>query len=107
MPHSRESFSGTNGIRNRSMCGLRVSGHCSFISRKKICWDIFLVLQVFYSKVIQIILEIVKAGKLKLIYAKYDKSRIEILSSAVFYLPRDMPVEDFYRPGTQEKKLSH
>lgn len=46
-------------------------------------------------------------GKLKLIYAKYDKSRIEILSSAVFYLPRDMPVEDFYGPGTQEKKLSH
>ena len=42
-------------------------------------------------------------GKLKLIYAKYDKSRIEILSSAVFYLPRDMPVEDFYGPGTQEK----
>ena len=69
------------------------------------CWDIFLVLQVFYSKVIQIILEILKAGKLKLIYAKYDKSRIEILSSAVFYLPRDMPVEDFYRPGTQEKTI--
>ena len=44
-------------------------------------------------------------GKLKLIYAKYDKSRIEILSSAVFYLPRDMPVEDFYGPGTQEKKI--
>lgn len=69
------------------------------------CWDIFLVLQVFYSKVIQIILEILKTGKLKLIYAKYDKSRIEILSSAVFYLPRDRPVEDFYRPGTQEKKI--
>ena len=67
--------------------------------------DIFLVLQVFYSKVIQIILEILKAGKLKLIYAKYDKSRIEILSSAVFYLPREMPVEDFYRPGTQEKTI--
>jgi hypothetical protein len=39
--------------------------------------------------------------------AKYDKSRTEILGSVVFYLPRDIPVEDFYRPGTQEKKLSH
>lgn len=46
-----------------------------------------------------------KASKIRLNFAKYDKSRTEVLSSAVFYLPRDTPVEDFYRPGTQEKKF--
>ena len=40
-------------------------------------------------------------------FAKYDKSRTEVLSCTVFYLPRECPAEDFYRPGTQEKKLSH
>ena len=78
----------------------------SFISRKKMCWDIFLVLQVFYSKVVQIILEITEGGQNQIEFTPNTiKVVLEVLSSAVFYLPRDMPVEDFYRPGTQEKKI--